>query len=635
MEDIQDVLAELAPQSKPARLTSRAALAQVALHRALGAEGKRLLRRKGPLALIVIVPSAQWIEPIKKAIVALSTPTAEYVNLEAKGKKRADLNAAISLALARSGRIVGLASAIDYHLSAIPDSLAAVMTHEFVVPSPDAATIAAAMKLALSGNLPRSLRDLHTQNVEFDVLCACMPAGGTKRQAAEAIARAIQRTKASAVPKNRPLPSLESAIEYGEARDWGLELKRDIEDVRRNKIGWDAVDRGVVLYGEPGTGKTTFAKILGESCGLTTIVKSTADLFTSNDSHLDDVIKAQRRMFQEARDLSPSLLFIDEIDAYPDPYTISSRGKDWWMPVIMDLQLQLDSAVSERDGVIVCGATNRVRDVSIALLRPGRLERAVYIGPPTIEGLVNIVRTHLGPDLAGTDLRPLALIGQGATAADAMDWVRAARRKARRDDRPLAFEDLIEQARPSDERPEWERYRVAVHEAGHAMIGIMLGFKLDRVSIAARGASAGHTVFTLEETILVKETLEASVIKTLAGRAAEIIVLGSASRGAGGGDNSDLASATKTLAAMRASLGLSDRLFWHATEENVVHIARSDAVLRDAIEDDLQRLHASALDMVRTHQRAIEILAKTLMYRVVLTGEDVSRLFGAPRSSAA
>lgn len=162
----------------------------------------------------------------------------------------------------------------------------------------------------------------------------------------------------------------------------------------------------------------------------------------------------------------------------------------------------------------------------------------------------------------------------------------------------------------------------------------MLGFKVDRVSIAARGASAGHTVFTLEETILVKETLEASVIKALAGRAAEIVVLGSASHGAGGADNSDLASATKALAAMRTSLGLSDRLFWHGTEEHVVHIARSDAVLRDAIENDLQRLHVVALDMVRTHRRAIEILAKALMDRVVLTGEDVSRLFPVPTSLA-
>jgi cell division protease FtsH len=89
--------------------------------------------------------------------------------------------------------------------------------------------------------------------------------------------------------------------------------------------------------GEPGTGKTTFAKILEASCGLTTIVKSTADLFASNEDHLGDVIKAQRGMFEEARDQSPSLQFIDEIDAYPDPYTISSRGRDWWLPVVTDL----------------------------------------------------------------------------------------------------------------------------------------------------------------------------------------------------------------------------------------------------------------------------------------------------------
>ncbi|GLQ56559.1 AAA family ATPase [Devosia nitrariae] len=622
-ENLSDAIEATTQATTDKLINARAALAEVALLQALGTRGKRLFAGTGPIAAVVKVPSQQWVEPIKTAIGHVSKVPVFFPDSPKKHGDAATVGAEMSSLIARGERVIGISASP----ASLPDTLIAAATHEFGISRPSASLLASVMNLCLTGRLPRHFLTLDLLGLDFDTICACMPKGVTKKEAADRIVKAADRVRGKSNTSTIALPTLESAIEYGEAREWGLDLKRDINDVRANKIGWSAVDRGIVLYGEPGTGKTTFARILGQSCGLTTLVKSTAELFATSSGDLGSVVKAQRQMFEEAAASAPSLLILDEIDSYPDPYTISERGKDWWMPVILDLQLLLDSAVSARDGVIVCGATNRIGDISRALLRKGRLERAVYIGPPTLAGLVNVLRTHLGSDLPEASLLTLARAGEGASAAEAMDWVRSARRRCRREDRPMTIDDMMEQIHPPDHRSDTEKLRVAVHESGHAIIGMMLGYELTKVSIRRAAGRGGRVTFAgRQPTILMKTEMEDQVVCSLAGRAAEIVLLGAPSSGSGGRPESDLAQATQTIADLHASLGLKDGLTWHGFGKSAAELIKHSPDLREAIESDLQRLHAVAIDMAKTHLRLIEILARTLVEKQSMTGTEVAHL---------
>src|SRR5690606_4877816 len=130
----------------------------------------------------------------------------------------------------------------------------------------------------------------------------------------------------------------------------------------------------------------------------------------------------------------PSILFLDEINAIPNIDKLDARGRDWWSPVILDFYTLLDGAMSGRDGVIVIGATNRIEDIHPAILRPSRLERAIFVGPPDQYGIERIMRHHLGDDLVNEDLGMLTALNAAhrATGAVIEEQVRAARRTARR-----------------------------------------------------------------------------------------------------------------------------------------------------------------------------------------------------------
>ena len=605
-------------------IDSRVALAASALEHALGKRGKQVLKRGKSFAMVVTVPTKEWVEPIVSAIKGMSEKRIRLIDASEKQSARTGMIA--SSFLSSGDSVVGVSQA---PASLLPQTLLSASTHEFVVAAPTAEVVASAMKKSLTGRIPPTFAKLDLTGLDFDVLCACLPRGTSKRNGVERLSRAVQQRPKALTAGTMAFPPLESAIEYGEARRWGLDLKMDIADLRAGKISWQDVDRGAILAGPPGCGKTTLAGILAQACGVELVLGSIPELFASSAGYLDSVIKAQRKLFKTATAKAPCILFLDEIDGLPDPAKMSPRGKDWWLPVVLDFYLLLDSAMSARDGVIVIGATNRLNDISPALLRPGRLERAIHIGTPDAEGLANILRTHLGGTLADQDLLPLARVGKGATAAMAMEWVRAARRASRRAERPLELNDLVAQIRAGDNRTEAERYRAAVHEAGHAVVGSVLGEVLEEVSIASRGQFRGWTQFQPTEGILDRLVLESRVARMLAGLVAEVEILGSASSGSGGSRESDLAQATIVLTSMHASFGMGETLLWQAAPEEVAAALNRDPALRTAVEADLQRLRADAERLVRGHRGDIDCVAKHLLGQGALSGDEVRKLISS------
>lgn len=443
----------------------------------------------------------------------------------------------------------------------MPSVLVASADMTIRIAQPDAGTIARAMQFCLHGLVPEELpRDLGA-GLDFNELAAALRPGSKPAEAVQrmqAIVKARSGDSASAIA----LPSLEEAIFYGEARDWGLALAADVAQSKATG-DWTITDRGAVFFGAPGTGKSWLARIIARACQLPIIEASVADLFGSSPGYLDSVVKAQRAVFARAATSAPCVLFWDEVEAMPNRATLSPRGRDWWLPVVDDFLLLVSSAPP---GVIIIGATNHLELVDAALLRPGRLERAIEIkASDTAEGLAMILRFHLGGDLAGEDLVPLAHMGLGATAAVAMEWVRRARRTARRANREMILHDLIAVMAPPDTRPPEIMRRAAIHEAAHAVIAMRIGgANVRSVSLLPQSGSNGRiNVGEIPHLGLRgRDHFEKIAIGLLAGRAGEIVFYGHASAGAGGDRTSDLAIVTRLVASIHASLGLADSLLY-------------------------------------------------------------------------
>lgn len=191
---------------------------------------------------------------------------------------------------------------------------------------------------------------------------------------------------------------VETLSGYGEARDWALDLKTDLQLWRDGGLAWSEMSTKLMLSGPPGTGKTTYARALCNTLQVPLLVTSVASWL--EPGYLGDVLKRMSRAFELARENAPVILFIDEIDNINSRFG-DRRGPndDYWHSLINRLLELLDGA-SKTEGVIVVAATNLPEKIDPALLRSGRLEKHVAIPMPDTEGLVGILAYHLGADLA-------------------------------------------------------------------------------------------------------------------------------------------------------------------------------------------------------------------------------------------
>jgi ATP-dependent Zn protease len=268
------------------------------------------------------------------------------------------------------------------------------------------------------------------------------------------------------------IPRLEELSGYGPAAVWGLDLARDIADARAGRIGWREIDRGLVLAGLPGVGKTIFAKSLAKSCGVKFLASSFARWERAGDGH-SNVVKVMCDHFADARAHAPCIMLLDEIDSIPDRERLEPHARAWWHSIVNAVLEQLDGALG-REGVIVIGACNNPARLDAALTRAGRLERLISIPLPSTEDLVKIFRFHLKGDLPEMDLLNLAEGIAGFTGGDVEAAVRSARRAARRAGRAMTDTDLEAAVFRSDPIDDVHLHRIAIHEAGHAIAAVAL-----------------------------------------------------------------------------------------------------------------------------------------------------------------
>tara|TARA_Y100001933_G_scaffold265210_1_gene337083 strand:- start:3688 stop:5565 length:1878 start_codon:yes stop_codon:yes gene_type:complete len=438
----------------------------------------------------------------------------------------------------------------------------------------------------------------------------------------------------------------------------GLEgVKRDLQEVieflenpeKFQRLG-GRVPKGVLLNGPPGTGKTLLARAVAGEAGV--------PFFSINGSEFIQMFvgvgaSRVRDLFKTAKEASPAILFIDEIDAVGRHRGAGlGGGHD-------EREQTLNQILSEMDGfepnesVIVMAATNRPDVLDPALLRPGRFDRHVTVDRPTQKGRVEIFGVHVRdvPLSDDVDLEKLAAGSIGLTGADIRNLVNEAALWATRHDKDhvemsdfeYARDKILMGAKREEVLSEKEKEMTAYHEAGHALLAWLLPGcdRLHKVTIVPRGRALGVTQLLPEEDRLnISETdLAARLIFILGGRAAEKMIYDQYSAGA----ENDLSQATNLARKMVAHWGMSKRLgpvAYHLSEEHPflgkeIHEQRqfSEHTAQLIDEEVANLLHHSAdraTSMLVENRDKLVAIAEALVEREILDDSEISDLIGPP-----
>lgn len=456
-------------------------------------------------------------------------------------------------------------------------------------------------------------------------------------------AAATKLLKAADEPLTRPEAkrTLHDMAGYGEAAEWGLRVAEDVAAWRAGNIDWEDIDRGVVLYGPPGTGKTTFGRALAATCGISIVEASSAKWQAMG--HLGDMLRAMRDAFDMAHQKAPCILFLDEIDAFGNRGSgASGDSRDYKRQVINGLLECLDPP-GGRPGVIVVGATNLPDEIDPALLRPGRLERMIRVPMPNADDRVAILRQHLRGIEPPAELRHFKEMTEGCAGASIELVAREARRRARKSQHPLTEEDLIASLPPSRPLSETELQRVAIHEAGHAIVGALASASdvlwvviSKRVSLGESAASWGRVEYrTRPDVFQTEESMESSIDFHLAGIAAEKVIFGHHSTSGGGATASDLHTATDLATRMERHFGFGDTLVFDqgVGTKALEGLRESDQRLRQAVDLRLKASLERARAVLEGHRAELEEIAGRLVRSGRVSGMEVLELIERRRAS--
>jgi cell division protease FtsH len=423
-----------------------------------------------------------------------------------------------------------------------------------------------------------------------------------------------------------------------------VDFLRDPEKYRR--VGARA-PKGVLLSGAPGTGKTLLARA--------TAGEANVPFFSASASEFIEMIvgvgaSRVRELFAEARKVAPAIIFIDEIDTIGRARggARAIGGHDEREQTLNQILTEMDG-FSGSEGVVVLAATNRPDVLDPALLRPGRFDRTIMVHPPDHKGRYEILKVHtrkvpLGSDV---DLDRLAASTPGMTGAELANLVNeAALLAARRAQQTVTHRDLtdaLEKVQLGAARnvvmPEHERRRTAYHEAGHALLGMLLpgADPVRKVSIIPRGRALGVTLATPETDRYGYEAtyLRGRIIGALGGMAAEQTVFGVITTGA----ENDLEQITRLARAMVGRWGMSERIGAVSvlpSDGDPRMAGTSDAML-NAVDEEVRRIidecYAEAKRLLADHRRQLDAIVEQLLIHETLDEAEVYAAAGIPRSS--
>src|SRR6266480_2674497 len=392
------------------------------------------------------------------------------------------------------------------------------------------------------------------------------------------------------------------------------------------------VPKGLLLYGPPGTGKTLLAKAIAHEAGAKFFAQS-ASAFVEMFAGLGAA--RIRKLFEEARKHAPAIIFIDELDAVGAARTGQGFNREQDQ-TLNQLLVELDG-FQERAQVVVMGASNRLQDLDPALLRPGRFDRQVLVGPPDLAGREEILGVHtrgkpLGDDV---DLKAIARQTAGLTGAEleniANEAAIFAGRAGQQQLRQVDFEDAMERVVAGLQQrrvvTEKERRILAYHEAGHAVMSHLTGdlLPVHKVTIVSRGQALGYTLnMPSEERYLhTTEEFEDLLKVYLAGRAAEEVVFGRITNGAA----NDLEKATELTRSMVFEYGMSDAAASRTMRADNYALSEETKRVRDAEQARLtDEAFQEALRLLQKHRAALDRIALALLEKETLDKDELAAL---------
>ncbi|WP_037084646.1 AAA family ATPase [Neorhizobium vignae] len=426
-------------------------------------------------------------------------------------------------------------------------------------------------------------------------------------------------------------PRLEDLVGYGEAKSWGMSLARDIRAWREGNLRWSEVDRGLLLSGPPGTGKTMFAGVLARTCGAHLVATSVARWQAA--SHLDGTLKAMRQNFEEAILHKPSILFIDECDGIGDrTRLVGTEHETYWAQVINSL-LELIDGHERLEGVCVIGATNYPDMIDAALRRPGRLDKHIVISLPDSQERKRLSRLYFGDQLSESEVEALAAATAGFTGAHFEKTGRDAKRAARQAGRAVSIDDVLAVLPVPKRIAGGERRMVAIHEAGHAVVGVRLGVGFLQTVAVPWEAHASHPLgfahFQFEDDALMdRQGYLDQIAMTLGGRAAEEVILGTTFEGAGAGEGADLHKASDLATRLEVQLGMGESLAYFnlKSPEQRDRVRQTNHVVAARVERLLAREMERSREIVTRFRAAVEQIADILVAKAIVEGDDVRRI---------
>ena len=429
------------------------------------------------------------------------------------------------------------------------------------------------------------------------------------------------------------------------------ELEEIVEFLKTPKKFTDMgarIPKGVLLVGQPGTGKTLLAKAVAGEAGV--------PFFSISGSEFVEMFvgvgaSRVRDLFEQAKKNAPSIIFIDEIDAVGRQRGAGlGGGHDEREQTLNQLLVEMDG-FGTNEGVIVLAATNRPDVLDKALLRPGRFDRQIVVSAPDVKAREQILEVHarkkkLAEDV---DLKTVAKNTSGFAGADLENILNEAALLAARRNLDCIGMKEIEDAmvkvtmgpeKKTRVRSEKENKLVAYHEAGHAVVSRYLPTqdKVHQISIVPRGMAGGYTMYrpTEDKSFRSKTEMEESIVSLLGGRVAEKLILNDISTGA----SNDIERATAISRAMVTKYGMSERLgtITLGSDQEEVFLGRdlahakeyseeTAAIIDEEVKKIIDEAYKKAINILSEHVDKLHAVAKVLLEKEKIDGEEFDKIF--------
>jgi cell division protease FtsH len=460
------------------------------------------------------------------------------------------------------------------------------------------------------------------------------------------------KSKAKRMSVDAPKITFRDVAGVDEAVQELHEIKEFLENPKKFQALGARIPKGVLLYGPPGTGKTLLARAVAGEAGVPFFSISGSDFV---EMFVGVGASRVRDLFEQAKQNSPCIIFMDEIDAVGRHRGAGmGGGHDEREQTLNQLLVEMDG-FEMKDNIILIAATNRPDILDPALLRPGRFDRQVVVDRPDRKGRKQILEVHTRGKPLSKQIDLDALAGQtpGFTGADLANLINeAALLTARSGKREISMNELEEGimrviAGPEKKTrvmSEKERLITAYHELGHAIVGHLLPNcdPVHKISVISRGQALGYTISlpTEDKFLTSRAELTDTMAMTLGGRAAEEIIFGEITTGA----SNDLEKVTETAKQMVMRFGMSERLgprvFGH--DRSQPFLGRefsaepdySDEIARE-IDDEIRRIveaaHQTAKDLLTERRAELDRISRILLERETIDAEQfVALLDGKP-----